>query len=292
MGWLSRGAKGVLHFKGLNFGFECKKVKYLRLKFSPQGEFSLCVPYGYTEKMLFEFLQKNEKWIERKRAEFEKKYLLNAGKIEFLGKFYELKFDERVKRAFFATSEFDENTLDKNAGGKECAQKMPSKNARGDEFDESLFAAISHDENAFEKPCEKEFAEFLLDESELNENEVAKKLEDKTALFVQGEAQLKEFLRDNARKICLFYVKKWQEHFAGRISRVSVKMMKTRWGSCNSKKGYINLSTRLIHKPFGAIEYVILHELTHLKFPHHQPSFYAHIAGLMPDYKARERLLK
>ena len=256
MSWISRGAKGVLNFKGLKFGFECKKVKYLRLKFSSKGEFSLSVPYGYTEKLLFEFLQKNEKWIERKRAEFEKKAHLNAGKIEFLGKFYALKFDKSVKKPFFATSEFDENSRDKNA------------------FDKNAGGGISENEG------------------KLNENEVAKRLEGKTALFVQGEAQLKSFLRENARKICLFYVKKWQGHFAGRISRVSVKMMKTRWGSCNSKKGYINLSIRLIHKPFSAIEYVILHELTHLKFPHHQASFYAHIAGLMPDYKERERLLK
>lgn len=274
MSWISRGAKGVLNFKGEKFGFECKKVKYLRLKFSSKGEFSLSVPYGYTEKLLFEFLQKNEKWIERKRAEFEKKAHLNEGKIEFLGKFYALKFDESVKKPFFAKSEFDKNAFDDNAGG--------------DEFDEKMCV----DKFAANACYKDKITEFLFDENALDENEVAKKLGDKTALFVQGEAQLKSFLHESARKICLFYVKKWQGHFAGRISRVSVKMMKTRWGSCNSKKGYINLSIRLIHKPLGAIEYVILHELTHLKFPHHQASFYAHIAGLMPDYKERERLLK
>lgn len=235
MSWVKKGLKGVLSFKGLNFGFECKKVKYLRLKFSSKGEFSLSVPYGYTQKMLYEFLQKNERWIDNKLAEFEKKLREKAGKIEFLGKIYALKFDENAKKPFFVKGE--------------CVES---------EFDE--------------------FSE--------------KRLVEQNFLIAKDEAQLKEFLSENARKICLFYVKKWRKHFDERILRVSIKTMTTRWGSCNSKKGYINLSTRLIHKPLRGIEYVILHELTHLKFPHHQQSFYAHIERLMPDFKARERLLK
>lgn len=270
MSWSKKGLKGTLAFKGLNFGFECKKVKYLRLKFSSKGEFFLSIPYGYTQTMLYEFLQKNEGWIKKKKAEFEKKVREKEGKIEFLGKIYALQFDERVKKPFFVRGKVGANVryeLD-----NECA-----------EFDENGECAdnkhAKFDDNS--KRVESVFDEF-------GEKGVAKE----NFLIARDEAQLKEFLRENARKICLFYVKKWRKHFDERILRVSVKTMTTRWGSCNSKKGYINLSTRLIHKPLVAIEYVILHELTHLKFPHHQASFYAHIERLMPDFKARERLLK
>lgn len=256
MSWSKKGLKGTLAFKGLNFGFECKKVKYLRLKFSSKGEFYLSIPYGYTQTMLYEFLQKNEGWIKKKRAEFEKKVREKEGKIEFLGKIYALQFDERVKKPFFVRGKV----------GANVRHKLDNEYA---EFDDKG--------KGVESACDK-----------CGEKGVGKE----NFLIARDEAQLKEFLRANARKICLFYVKKWRKHFDERILRVSVKTMTTRWGSCNSKKGYINLSTRLIHKPLEAIEYVILHELTHLKFPHHQASFYAHIERLMPDFKTRERLLK
>ena len=67
--------------------------------------------------------------------------------------------------------------------------------------------------------------------------------------------------------------------------------MTTRWGSCNSRKGYINLSLNLIEKAPDLVEYVVLHELAHLIYPHHQKSFYDFIAKLMPDFKAREKQL-
>ena len=45
--------------------------------------------------------------------------------------------------------------------------------------------------------------------------------------------------------------------------------MKTRWGSCNPHKSYINLNIELIKKPKICIEYVVFHELVHLIYPNH-----------------------
>lgn len=114
----------------------------------------------------------------------------------------------------------------------------------------------------------------------------------KAEILTKNERTLEEFLRKNALKIYKFYLKKWQPHFEKKIKRLSIKKMKTRWGSCNSKKCYMNLSLRLVGKPLAAIECVILHELTHLIYPHHRREFYEHLASLMPDYKRREKLLK
>lgn len=111
-------------------------------------------------------------------------------------------------------------------------------------------------------------------------------------IIASNERVLEAFLRANALKIFVYYVKKWRKHFTEDISHVSVKKMTTRWGSCNSRKGYINLNLRLIAKPLKAIEYVILHELTHLKHAHHQAPFWDAILALMPDYKSREKMLK
>ncbi|MCZ6155976.1 SprT family zinc-dependent metalloprotease [Campylobacter ureolyticus] len=76
------------------------------------------------------------------------------------------------------------------------------------------------------------------------------------------------------------------------INKLTIRDMKTRWGSCNFKKGYINLALNLVEKSPELIEYVVLHELTHLIFPHHQKSFYDYIANLMPDFRDREKRLK
>lgn len=76
------------------------------------------------------------------------------------------------------------------------------------------------------------------------------------------------------------------------VQHLSIKKMTTRWGSCNHHKGYINLNLELIKKPLIAIEYVILHELTHLIYPNHSAQFYAYIARFMPDWQERTKLLR
>jgi predicted metal-dependent hydrolase len=76
------------------------------------------------------------------------------------------------------------------------------------------------------------------------------------------------------------------------IHAVRIKTMKTRWGSCNHTKGYINLNVKLIEKPIEALEYVVFHELVHLIYPNHSKNFYGFIEKYMPDWKERNRLLK
>jgi len=73
--------------------------------------------------------------------------------------------------------------------------------------------------------------------------------------------------------------------------KLSIKPMKTRWGSCNYVKKYINLNTELIKRTPFEIEYVILHELTHLKYPNHGKGFYNYIERYMPNYKVAEKML-
>ncbi|MEM3445727.1 MAG: SprT family zinc-dependent metalloprotease [Thermoplasmata archaeon] len=66
---------------------------------------------------------------------------------------------------------------------------------------------------------------------------------------------------------------------------------KTRFGSCSSK-GYINLSWRLVLAPPEIIDYVIVHELAHLKEPNHSKKFWVVVEKFIPDYKARKKWLK
>jgi predicted metal-dependent hydrolase len=64
-----------------------------------------------------------------------------------------------------------------------------------------------------------------------------------------------------------------------------------RWGSCNHKGG-LNFSWRLIQAPLEIVDYVIVHELVHLRQPDHSRKFWEKVEVLMPDYKRRREWLR
>lgn len=69
------------------------------------------------------------------------------------------------------------------------------------------------------------------------------------------------------------------------------RKMKSRWGSC-SRKGEITLSYELAKAPLESVDYVILHELCHIREFNHSRSFYALLDKTMPDWKERKNKLK
>ncbi|MBN2693301.1 M48 family metallopeptidase [bacterium] len=76
------------------------------------------------------------------------------------------------------------------------------------------------------------------------------------------------------------------------IKDVKIRQMKTRWGSCNPHKSYINLNIELIKKPKICIEYVIFHELVHLIYPNHSKQFYDYLSVYMSDWEKRKEILE
>ena len=72
---------------------------------------------------------------------------------------------------------------------------------------------------------------------------------------------------------------------------VAISNAQSRWGSCNSR-GQVRLSWRLLQAPPHIINYVICHELAHLKQMNHSAKFYAVVEQLFPNYKAAEKELK
>ena len=70
-----------------------------------------------------------------------------------------------------------------------------------------------------------------------------------------------------------------------------VTSAKARFGSCSAKNS-LCFSYRLMAYPEAAIDYVVVHELAHIKHHDHSRAFYAAVASVLPDYKERERLLR
>lgn len=72
---------------------------------------------------------------------------------------------------------------------------------------------------------------------------------------------------------------------------ITITGARTRFGSC-SAKGRLSFSWRLMQYPEAAVDYVVVHELAHLRYMNHRQEFYALVGKYMPDYKARQKLLK
>ncbi len=72
---------------------------------------------------------------------------------------------------------------------------------------------------------------------------------------------------------------------------IKITSAKTRFGSCSSKNS-LCFSWRLMLYPSEAIDYVVVHELAHIKEKNHSSAFYKVVAEVLPDYKQRENLLK
>jgi len=90
-------------------------------------------------------------------------------------------------------------------------------------------------------------------------------------------------------------IRRWTEKFSETMgvapASIKITSAKTRWGSCSSK-GNINFSWRLIMADRKAVEYVIVHELCHIKMMNHSKDFWKLVEGVLPDYREREAILK
>jgi predicted metal-dependent hydrolase len=75
------------------------------------------------------------------------------------------------------------------------------------------------------------------------------------------------------------------------VGRVSVRNQRSRWGSC-SRSGCISLNWRLIQAPDFVRDYIIYHELAHLRHMNHSARFWSEVARICPGYKEAEKWLK
>jgi predicted metal-dependent hydrolase len=75
------------------------------------------------------------------------------------------------------------------------------------------------------------------------------------------------------------------------VNRITVRNQRSRWGSC-SRRGTISLNWRLIQTPVFVQDYIILHELMHLREMNHSARYWREVANVCPDYPVAERWLK
>jgi predicted metal-dependent hydrolase len=131
----------------------------------------------------------------------------------------------------------------------------------------------------------------VIDESELSWNITVPNRVCAENLAKYSKQQLLNWYKQQA----LVYLPKRLEQlsntFALYPSNVQVKKYKARWGSCNSK-GVINLNYLLMMTPPFVVDYVIIHELCHLKHLNHSAAFWQLVADCEPNYKTAQQWLK
>lgn len=74
--------------------------------------------------------------------------------------------------------------------------------------------------------------------------------------------------------------------------KVTLRSMRSRWGSCNPYQSKLTFNTRLIHVPPACIEYVVYHEFSHYFEQNHSPAFYAVLSEFCPDWQVQRDALK
>ena len=102
------------------------------------------------------------------------------------------------------------------------------------------------------------------------------------------EGVVRGWQKSEAKRVFAEVLSEWERGLGVSVSHLSIKTMSSRWGSCNPKKGYINLNLSLVKMPKRLIEYVALHEVIHFFHYCHDKNFYAMMSQKMPDWRERE----
>ena len=97
--------------------------------------------------------------------------------------------------------------------------------------------------------------------------------------------------RQQARRVIEERVKWYATRFGLKYSAVRISSARTRWGSCSSR-GSLSFTWRLVIAPLEVIDYVVAHELAHLRVRNHSPAFWREVESILPDYKVRQKWLK
>jgi len=102
---------------------------------------------------------------------------------------------------------------------------------------------------------------------------------------------LDEFYRKKAKNLIPKIVEEYSAEMQLFPSSLKFRKNKSRWGSCSFKNS-INLNIYMMKLPYEAIEYIVIHELAHIKHKNHSRQFWYMVEQYNPDYKNVEKLLK
>ncbi len=110
---------------------------------------------------------------------------------------------------------------------------------------------------------------------------------------VSEESEKKVFVARKAEALRLAQSKltEWNRHYKFSWNKISIRNSKSRWGSCSSK-GTLSFNYKIVFLPEPFADYLVVHELCHLKERNHRESFWSLVAETVPDYLLRRKELR
>lgn len=105
------------------------------------------------------------------------------------------------------------------------------------------------------------------------------------------ERILQEWYRQHLRQLVPLLLEKWQTVLGVRANEFGIKKMKTKWGTCNIAARRIWINLELAKKPVACLEYIVVHELTHLLERNHNERFAAIMDRHLPTWRMSRKEL-
>ena len=106
-----------------------------------------------------------------------------------------------------------------------------------------------------------------------------------------GEAGMYNWYEKQAKTVIPKRVRFYAEQMGETFGNITIKNQKKRWGSCSSARN-LNFNRRLIMAPQEVMDYVIVHELCHLRQMNHSNAFWQEVEMVLPDYKMHKKWLE
>jgi predicted metal-dependent hydrolase len=119
---------------------------------------------------------------------------------------------------------------------------------------------------------------------ELNHNKIHLQVRPATSQE-RKQAIIEEWYRETLKEVTQSLIIKWEPIMGVKVERFFVRQMKTRWGSCSPAARSIRLNTDLSKKPPECLEYIVVHEMTHLLEPTHNNRFVNLMDQFLPKWR-------
>ena len=237
------------------------------LEIRPGGELIVRAPYHVSREEIDAFIAEKQDWIathqDKSRAAAGRASEITAAegsRVPFLGKMLRLSYHW----------EKDMRLKDHPVDGADYYKRA-----------EAFSAGLSEDDSA----C------LLLPHPKLRTEGIRLGIPSEEETLSQNRAMVIYWYRTQAKRLLPPRTAFWAQRMGLDYSRIRISSARTNWGSCNARSG-INLSLFLLTLCPRGIDYVIVHELCHIRHLDHSKAFYAAVEKVLPDYREREAGIK
>ena len=111
-------------------------------------------------------------------------------------------------------------------------------------------------------------------------------------LYKNTDNQLFVFYKQQINRVLPVIGQKYTALLGVQPIKITIRKMKTRWGSCNPATEHISINSELARFPVVCLDYVLLHEYCHVLYPNHSDKFWQLVEQYMPNRKQVQKILK